>query len=42
MDEGKLPGAQECVQHPGDLVYVPPGYHHAVVNLGDTAAVRAC
>lgn len=42
MDKGKLPGAQECVQRPGDLVYVPPGYQHAVVNLGDTIAVRTC
>eukprot|EP01052_Picozoa_sp_SAG31_P000307 SAG31_NODE_9_length_42330_cov_441.979162_22_plen_79_part_00 len=42
MDEGNLPGAQECVQYPGDLVYVPPGYQHAIVNLGDTVAVRTC
>ena len=29
----------ECVQRPGDIVYVPSGWIHATVNIGDTAAV---
>jgi hypothetical protein len=27
----------ECVQRPGDVVYVPSGWYHATVNIGDTA-----
>jgi oxalate decarboxylase/phosphoglucose isomerase-like protein (cupin superfamily) len=26
-----------CVQHPGDLIYVPDGWGHGVLNLGATA-----
>jgi histone arginine demethylase JMJD6 len=29
----------ECVQRKGDLVYVPAGWHHAVLNLEFTCAV---
>jgi len=29
----------ELVQGPGDIVYVPDGWYHAVVNLADTVAV---
>ncbi|CAK9091394.1 unnamed protein product [Durusdinium trenchii] len=29
----------ECVVHAGDIVYVPDGWYHAVVNLADTVAV---
>ena len=29
----------ECVQGPGDVVYVPAGWYHAVVNLADSLAV---
>lgn len=27
-------GRSLCVQAPGDLVFVPPGWHHEVVNVG--------
>lgn len=29
----KLPDTMECIQKPGDIVYVPRGYAHAVLNL---------
>ena len=29
----------ECVQRAGDIIYVPEGWHHATVNLGDTGAI---
>ena len=29
----------ECVQREGDVLYVPEGWYHATVNLGDTAAI---
>ena len=29
----------ECVQRAGDVIYVPEGWYHATVNLGDTAAI---
>ena len=31
----------ECVQGPGDIMYVPEGYGHAVLNLEETVAVAA-
>ena len=27
----------ECVQLPNDVIYVPAGWHHAVLNIGETA-----
>jgi len=29
----------ECIQRPGDTVYVPSGWYHAVANLADAVAV---
>ena len=29
----------ECMQGPGDIVYVPSGWIHATINVGDTAAI---
>ena len=29
----------ECVQEPGDIIYVPEGYGHAVLNLEESLAV---
>ncbi len=29
----------ECVQRPGELLYVPEGWHHATLNYGETLAV---
>ena len=29
----------ECVQRAGDVIYVPEGWYHATVNLGDTGAI---
>ena len=31
----------ECIQHAGDVIYVPEGWYHATVNLGDTAAIAS-
>lgn len=31
----------ECVQQPGEVVYVPPLWWHATSNMGDTVAVGA-
>jgi hypothetical protein len=39
---GNLPAGQrplECMQSEGDLIYVPEGYWHATVNLGETVGV---
>lgn len=33
------PSARQCVQGPGDLMYVPSMYAHAVVNLDDVVSV---
>lgn len=29
----------ECIQKPGDILYVPEGWHHATLNYGETLAV---
>jgi histone arginine demethylase JMJD6 len=29
----------ECMQHPGDVLYVPPQWGHAVINVEDVVAV---
>eukprot|EP01048_Picozoa_sp_COSAG05_P010779 COSAG05_NODE_971_length_6368_cov_3.026320_3_plen_515_part_00 len=29
----------ECMQHPGDLLYIPEGWYHAVLNVDDVVAV---
>lgn len=36
-DESTAP--MECVQYAGDMIYVPEGWYHATVNLGDTASI---
>jgi oxalate decarboxylase/phosphoglucose isomerase-like protein (cupin superfamily) len=33
--------ALECVQEPGDLLYLPSQWYHSVRNIGDTVAVSA-
>ena len=35
------PAALRCVQHAGELIYVPSGWGHAVVNHGDSLALAA-
>jgi len=32
-------GSVQCVQLPGEFLYVPEGWSHAVLNLGETVAV---
>jgi oxalate decarboxylase/phosphoglucose isomerase-like protein (cupin superfamily) len=29
----------DCIQHAGDLIYVPDQWAHMVVNIGDTVAI---
>jgi hypothetical protein len=29
----------ECIQAAGETMFVPPGYHHAVLNIGETVAL---
>jgi hypothetical protein len=29
----------ECIQAAGETVFVPAGYHHAVLNIGETVAL---
>ena len=33
------PRPMDCVQHPGEIMYVPDGWWHAVLNLDHTVAV---
>lgn len=28
----------ECVQHPGDVLFIPDGWHHGVLSLGETVS----
>ena len=28
----------ECMQHPGDLIYIPEGWFHSVINVDDVVA----
>ena len=29
----------ECMQEPGDLIYVPEAWYHAVVNIGEVLSI---
>ncbi|CAK0849712.1 unnamed protein product [Prorocentrum cordatum] len=31
----------ECIQEPGDVLYIPEGWYHAVLNLADSVALSA-
>ncbi|KAG2387256.1 hypothetical protein C9374_001588 [Naegleria lovaniensis] len=37
INQGRRPW--ECIQYPGDLIFVPSGWWHMVLNLDDTMAV---
>ena len=36
LPEGNPARPMECIQKEGELLYVPEGWYHATVNLGDT------
>jgi hypothetical protein len=36
---GNMPRPMECIQHIGDIMYLPAGWAHATQNLGDTVGV---
>lgn len=41
LDDDSDPGYRplECVQEPGDLVYIPNRWSHLTINLGETIAI---
>ncbi|CAA7034985.1 unnamed protein product [Microthlaspi erraticum] len=45
VNETKFPGFKEttwleCIQEPGDVIFVPSGWHHQVHNLEDTVSIN--
>ena len=39
MDPAVREGMYECVQGPNEVLYVPEGFLHATLNIGDTVAI---
>lgn len=39
MDPHIRSGLYECVQGPNEVLYVPEGFLHATLNIGDTVAI---
>ncbi|CAE6256125.1 unnamed protein product [Arabidopsis arenosa] len=45
VNETKFPGFKkttwlECIQEPGEIIFVPSGWHHQVYNLEDTISIN--
>lgn len=39
LREAKIEGVHECLQGPGEVLFIPQFWHHAVLNMGEVLAM---